>query len=1046
MNITRFSIQRPVAITMIIMFFVILGLYSFHRIGVELLPALNTPYVTVSVHYSGAGTEEIELQVIKPLEESLSSVAHLKHMTSMARPENATIILEFEFSANADIASIDATKQVNAARRKLPDNIDEPVVVKRDINASPVLEIAVTSNQPLSDLYSKANNVFKERLQRAEGVSEVTLHGGRDKEITVEVDSSKLRFYNLSLNQIISKVKGENILLPAGTVYNEKTQTDVRMLAQYTLPDEIRTLQVTNGDGISVPLKDVATISEKDSRVTRYSRANGSDAVSMSVYKNSDASIVDTSKATNEQLNVLRAEYPDYKFVVVTDGSKFVDNSLRNTFGNLMEGLLTTGLVLYLFLRGWRSTAAVLIAIPTSLIATFFALYIAGFTFNMMSLMGMALCIGILVDDSIVVLENIHRHLHMGKPADQAAEEGRNEIGMAAIAITLCDVVVFMPIAFMSGMTGQFFRQFGLTIVFATLFSMFVSFTLTPLIASKLFKNGLVKPKGMVWDFMERLEQGAIRKYEGILRWSLCHTKRVLASVLVLFMLSVALVPLGLIGAEYMPRTDEGSFRVSVELPVGQTIEQTNTVVSELETYLATIPEVVNYLSSVGTPTSNNASISVRLLDRKDRNRSIWDVTDQARAYAAGNFPSAIIRISETQTSVSGVSGGGGGGPSTPVQIELLSADLDDLVKSSYHVQKLLSEMPGIKDIRSSYSEGMPEIQLSVDRERLKFYNLSVAQVTNDFSAAIAGQKAGVYASDPHNDGQDTDIVVRLKGSDGFKPSDIRMLPIMAGNHQVFLGDVATIREGTGPVMLRRSDKQRAISIQANITDRPLQEVLTDIKSKLTPQELGSGVSYRFTGQANSMKDTFSEMLQALALSLVLVYMLLAILYESLLTPFIRMFSLPLGLIGSLLFLLMTNNTINMYSLIGILVMDGLVAKNGTLLLDYTLTLMDRGVEAYDAIIEAGKTRLKPIVMTTITMVVGMLPTALAMSEGSEARVSMSWVLIGGLITSTVFTLIIIPIIFMFFHRHPIPTWPQGIKNWWKKKKSMAFINHSKSM
>lgn len=1037
MNITRFSIQRPVGITMIIMLFVVLGLYSFHRIGVELLPALNTPYVTVSVNYPGAGAEEMELQVVKPLEDSLSSVAHLKHITSIARPERAFIIMEFDFTANADIASIDATKQVNAARRKLPDNIDEPVVIKRDITATPVLEIAVTSKQPLADIYTKANSVFKERLQRAEGVSEVTLYGGRDKEVAVEVDSNKLRFYNLSLSQIISKIKGENILLPAGTVFSDKSQTDVRLLAQYTTPDEITTLQVNNADGAAVPLKDVAVISEKDSRVTRYSRVNGSDAVSLSVYKNSDAGVVDTSKAVNAQLAALKADFPDYNFVVVTDASRFVDTSLKNTFGNIIEGLLTTALVLYLFLRGWRSTVAVLIAIPTSLIATFFALYMAGFTFNMMSLMGMALCIGILVDDSIVVLENIHRHMRMGKSADVAAEEGRTEIGMAAIAITLCDVVVFLPIAFMAGMTGQYFKQFGLTIVFATLFSMLVSFTLTPLLASRLFKNGIVEPKGRVWDFMEKIEHGAITKYESILRWSFHHSKKVVAAALILFVSTVALYyPLGYIGSEFMPRTDEGSFGVTVELPVGKTIDQTDSVVTNLENYLSSIPEVVNCLSSVGTPTSNNGSISVRLVDRKDRSRSVWEVTDQVRGYTAKNIPNAIIRINETQTSVAGVSGGGGGGPSAPVRIELLSADMNNLVKASYQVQSVLSQINGIKDIRSSYSEGMPELQLSVDREKLKFYNVSVAEVTRDFSAAIAGQKAGVYANDPTNDGQDTDIVVRLKGSDGFKPSDIRLLPIMAGNHQVFLGDVATIREGTGPVMLRRVDKQRAISIQANITDRALKEVLDEISGKLTPNDLGPGVNYRFIGQATSMNDTFSEMLQALALSLILVYMLLAILYESLLTPFIRMFSLPLGLIGSLLFLVITNNTINLYSLVGILVMDGLVAKNGTLLLDYTLTLMDQGVDAFDAIIEAGKTRLKPIVMTTITMVVGMLPTALAMTEGSETRVSMAWVLIGGLLSSTVFTLVIIPIIFMFFHYYPIKDWPQNIGNWLKRTSS----------
>ena len=1020
MNITRFSIKRPIGITMIILLFVVLGLYSFHRIGVELLPALNTPYVTVSVRYPGAGTEEIEQQVIKPLEDSLSSVAHLKHMTSIARPENANIILEFDFAANADIASIDATKQVNAVRRKLPDGISEPVVIKRDINAASIMEIAVTSSEPLADIYTKANNVFKERLQRADGVSEVTLYGGRDKEVSVEVDRNKLRFYNVSLNQIVNKIRTENTLLPAGTVYNDKTQSDVRLLAQYSNPEEIAKLQVNNAEGIAIALKDLATIREQDARVNRYTRTNGTEAVSLSVYKNSDASIIDTVKQTKEQLETLKAEYPSYNFTIITDSSQYVDNSLHNTFSSLMEGLFTTGIVLYLFLRGWRSTAAVIIAIPTSLISTFFAMYIAGFSFNMMSLMGMALCIGILVDDSIVVLENIHRHMRMGKAADIAAEEGRNEIGMAAIAITLCDVVVFMPIAFMTGMTGQFFRQFGLTIVFATLFSMFVSFTLTPMLASRLFKHGLHEPKGGIWDFMDNMEQAAIRKYESVLQWSLKNTKKVTAAVMTLFVLSISLIPLGIIGSEYMPRTDEGSFRISVELPVGQNLEQTNNVIRNLEQYIATVPEVTNYLSSAGSPTSNNGSLSVQLVDRKDRKRSVWDITDQVRAYASKNIPNATVRVSETQSSVAGVAGGGGSGPATPVQIELLGANLDNLVKANYQAQKVLAQIKGIKDIRSSYTEGMPEIQLTVDRDRMKFYGTSVAEVSNVFSSAISGQNAGVYANDPHNDGQDTDIIVKLKGSDGFTISDIRSLPIMAGSHQIALGDVAKITEGTGPVMLRRTDKQRAISVQANVTDRPLQEVLNEISAKLTPEELGPGISYRFIGQATNMNSTFSEMFQALALSLILVYMLLAVLYESILTPLIRMFSLPLGLIGSLLFLAATNNTINLYSLIGILVMDGLVAKNGTLLLDYTLTLIDRGVEARDAVIEAGKTRLKPIVMTTLTMVVGMLPTALAMTEGSETRVSMAWVLIGGLLTSTIFTLIVIPIVFLYFHRNPL--------------------------
>jgi hydrophobe/amphiphile efflux-1 (HAE1) family protein len=1040
MNMTRFSIQRPVGISMIVLLFVVLGLYSFQRIGVELLPALNTPYVTVSVNYPGAGTEAVEQQVIKPLEDSLSSVSNLKRMTSMARPERATIILEFEFYANADFASIDATKRVNAARGRLPEGIDEPVVVKRDVDALPILEIAVTSPYPLSDVYSRANNIFKERLERADGVSEVTLYGGRDKEVAIDVNKDKLLFYNVSLSQVVDRIKAENVLQPAGSVYTDKTQADVRLMAQFQSPEEISRLQINNADGISIPLSEIAVIQERDGRATRYGRVNGQDAVSLQVYKNSDANIVSTAKAVQAQLAALRQDYPEYDFVVITDSSEFVNDSLNNTLGTLIEGLCTTGLVLYLFLRGWRSTAAVMIAIPTSMIATFLAMYIVGFTFNMMSLMGMALCVGILVDDSIVVLENIHRHIHMGKEAKQAAEDGRNEIGMAAIAITLCDVVVFLPIAFMNGMTGQFFRQFGLTIVFATLFSLFVSFTLTPMLASRLYQSGLQEQRGRIWQFMDKMETAAVQTYERMLRWSLANSKKISLVVLTLFIATLALIPTGIIGSEYMPRTDESSFRVSIELPVGQNLEQTDAIVQQMEEYLLTIPEVTKCLSSVGTPTSNNASLTVQLVDRKGRNRSVWEITDQVRGFAKKNLPSAVVRVNETQSSVAGVSGGtgGGGSSSTPVQIELLGQNLGDLVAASNRVQSLLGEIRGTKDIRSSYTEGMPEIQLSVDRERLKFFNTTVSEVNGSFAAAISGQKAGVFTNDPNNDGLDTDIVVRLAGSDNFKPSDIRTIPIGAGGHRIYLGDVAQITEGVGPVMIRRVDKQRAINIQANLTDRPLQEVLSEIQGKLTPAQLGGNVTYRFTGQASSMNDTFREMMQALALSLVLVYMLLAVLYESCVTPFIRMFSLPLGMIGSLLFLVLTNNTINLYSLIGILVMDGLVAKNGTLLLDYTLTLKEQGMNAREAIIEAGKTRLKPIMMTTLTMVTGMLPTALSMTEGSETRVSMAWVIIGGLLSSTVFTLIIIPIIFLYFERQPVRTAVQFAAGFLKSRLGLA--------
>ena len=1019
MNITRFSIKRPVGISMIVAFFVVLGVYSYYRIGVELLPALNTPYVTVTVKYPGASADSVEQQIVKPVEDALSSVSNIKKMTSTASYEQARIGLELEFSANADTAAIDATKKVEAIKNKLPDEADSPVVIKRDMNAMPIVEIAVTSKEPLASIYSRTENNFQDVIQQAGGVSEVELHGGRDKEVAIEVDKDKMAAYKLTLAKIVSAVKAENQLLPSGSVYTETTKSDVRVIAQYKTAADIEKVEVTNTDGKSIPLTAVATVREQDARINRYGRVNGQDAVSMLIYKNSDANVVETADNILKNIDKLRKDNPDYEFTVVSNNADYVSKSLHNTLGTLIEGLITTGLVLFLFLRGWRSTAAVMIAIPTSLVSTFFVMYAAGFTFNMMSLMGMTLCVGILVDDSIVVLENITRHLKMGEDSMLAAENGRNEIGMAAVAITLCDAAVFMPIAFMTGMTGQFFRQFGLTIVFAGIFSLFVSFTLTPMLASRFFQGGFHPARKPLWNFMDRVEEAAVRRYEQILRKSLQHRKKLLLAGLVVFLGTIAFVPLGLVGSEYMPQTDEGSFQIMVDLPVGKSAEQTNKVTMQLEDKLSAIPEVKYYLTYAGGTTAYEGRIKVQLYDRKDRSRSVWQVANDMRAFAA-QFKDADIRVSETQTSVAGISGGGGKGGSGALQIELRGNDNEALIAASERVQKLLStEIQGVSDVNSSYTEGLPELQLTIDRDKLKAYGTSLSDVDTAFSSAISGLSAGTLANDTKNGGQDTDIKVRFKNADAFKASDVAGVPVNAGGKVLYLGDVASLKYGMGPVSIRRVDKQRSIVLGANLNNRPLNDVIQDVKKALDKEKLGDGITYRVSGQATQMNDTFGQLLAALLLALVLIYMLLAVLYESTITPFIRMFSLPLGLIGAIWLLFITHNTLNLYSLIGILVMDGIVAKNGTLLLDYTLTLMDRGMTAFDAIIEAGKVRLKPIFMTTITMMVGMLPTALAMTEGAETRVSMAWVIIGGLLTSTIFTLIIIPIIFLFFENHP---------------------------
>lgn len=1018
LNMTRYAVTHPVGIIMIVLFFVTLGLYSYYRLGVELYPKINTPYVVVSVTYDGADAESVEQQVTKPVEDALSSVSDVKHITSKSRTGKSQVTLELNFDADVDAAAVDASQKVNAIRKSLPDDADDPVVEKRDMDAAPILDLALVSPHPLDEMYSLADNTLTNDFTKADGVSDVELSGGRDPEIAVKIDRDKLSYYGISMNDIISALKRENKLAPAGSSYTDRRQTQIRLNAQYHSVEDIKKIYVTAQGGGAIPITALGDVVREDKKVSRYARINGQDAVGISIYKNSNANLVSTSDAVMTVLEQLRKEYPDYQFIVVNDSAAYVRTALHNTLGTLVEGLFTTGLVLFLFLRGWRSAAAVMIAIPTSLIASFFAMYLAGFTFNMMSLMGMTLCIGILVDDSIVVLENIHRHLARGESPKEAAVKGRMEIGMAAIAITICDVVVYLPIAFMTSMTGQFFRQFGLTIVFASLFSLFISFTLTPMLASRFFQKGLHVPDRKLWRAME---EGMQDFYEEALHWSFHHKKKLFAGTALALALFTAMVPLGIIGREYMPRTDESGFNVQIKLPTDASIERTDAVTTQLEDYLSQVPEAKYYMAMVGGGSGvNSGRIRVSLMDRQDRNRSIWDITDEMRNWISQNIHDGDVRIKEDQASVSGTSGGGLGQGGGAFRLELRGNNMEDLILASEKVQDMLKQGSyGITDVSSTYQEGLPELSIVPDREKLKYYGVTVGSLYDTLSSAISGSGGGVLPNDVKNSGNDTDINVYFRGGESYKKSDLAVIPIETSKGLVHISDVAQIKDEEGPITINRTDKQRSIIIGGNPGSRPLSQVIEEVTHDLKDAGLPETVSFRFSGQADSMNESFTELLAALLMGMVLVYMVLSVLYESAKTSFIRMFSLPFGLIGSLFFLFLMNDSLNIYSMIGIIVMDGVVAKNGTLLLDYTLTLMHtRGMNPKDAVLEAGRTRLKPILMTTFTMIVGMLPTALAVTAGSETRSSMAWVIIGGLLTSTIFTLLVMPMIFLFFENH----------------------------
>ncbi|MDY6087480.1 MAG: efflux RND transporter permease subunit, partial [Succiniclasticum sp.] len=915
--------------------------------------------------------------------------------------------------ANADMVAIEATKKLNRIRSSLPADIDEPVVLKRSSDEYPIMEIAISSKVDPALMRSLAENTLKEKFQQVDGVADVVITGGAEKEIAIEVHKDRLNYYGLTLKDITEAIKSENSMVSAGSVYSENKQITVRLDSQYRSVQDIQNITLVK-NGAAIALGEVAEVKATNKRERYYTRMDGNDALSMEIYKASGSNIVKTADLVVKRLEQLRKEFPDYTFTLVYNQAKFIKDSLNNTLHTLLEGLFTTGLVLYLFLRGWRSSSAVMIAIPISLIATFFLMFMAKFTFNMMSLMGMALCIGILVDDSIVVLENIHRFLQKGYAPAEAAEKGRSQIAMAAIAMTLCDVVVFLPIAFMQSSTGQLFRQFGLTIVFATLMSLLVSFTLTPMMASRLYKNGLTTPKGKIWVWLDRLEEVTLQKYEVLLRRCLAHPKKLLTGIGIVFFLSLSLIPLGVVGSEYMPKTDEGALQISVELPIGSNARQTNEALLLIDSYIQTIPEVQHYLTRV-TAVERTGKVSVTLTNKSDRSRSVWRIAEAIRRFAQANLPGVTTRVNVIQSSVAGVSGGRNLVRS-PLQVDIKGSDMDSLIKDSAVVEKLFRETAGVKDVKNSYIEGNPELKVEVDRDKMEYYGASLSQVLRSFSSAVSGQRAGVLPNDVKNNGKDTDINVRFAGGEGYGRDELRAIPIPVKSGTVRLGDIANVEESVGPTLIRRINKERFINVQGNLAGRPLNDVRQELDSKLKAANLHS--RYEFSGEAATMSESFREMIMALSMSLLLIYLLLAVLYESTFTPFIRMFSLPLGLIGSILFLLFTRNTINLYSLIGILVMDGLVAKNGTLLLDYTLSLIQRGTAPLEAVIEAGKVRLRPIFMTALTMVVGMLPTALSLSEGSETRVSMAWVIIGGMITSTVFTLFVIPVLFLWLKRH----------------------------
>ncbi len=1009
MKLTELSIARPMAVIMIIIAMVLMGIVAHARLGVGLFPNVNIPYVEATIAYPGASPTDVETLVTKPVEDAVAGLTHVKHITSVSTEGLSIVSVEFTDGTDGNKAATDVERAITGIRSDLPSETLAPTVARLDFGGGAIMYVTLSGNRPTDQLFDLADKSLKPKIKAVDGVASITYSGDLTREIDVQVDPAKMRAYHISLGQVTQALQQGNQTQPSGAVDQGSQRYDFRVIGEALNPADLGNIVVASNSGGPVHLADVATVSDTFKTQTVLARANGHDAIVMAIHKQDTANTVAVATKVRKVLADYRLVAPaGVDLEVMFDTSIGTQQSVADVNQNLIAAIVLTGVVLLLFLHNFRSTVIVLLAIPTSLISTFAVMYLLGFTLNLLSLMAMALLIGILVDDSIVVLENIARHFNLGEAPRDAALRGRSEIGMAAIAITLVDVVVYTPIAYMQGWIGAIFREFGLTITAATLFSLAVSFTLTPILASRWLKRE--RPTRSAWSRFGHSWDGGMtglsHRYSTLVGWVIARTWRrwmvVGMSVLALFS-AVALVPLGAIGTEFVPPSDEGMVEVDLQMPAGTSLDGTNAAIQQIDTILARYPEVATTMEFVGNGGRNGAtesrfgSIYVQLTPKNARQRTDQQFADLLQAETA-KIPGAKI----TATTI-GMSGGGTG----EIDFRIQGDDLAELTKIGDQTAAIMAAVPGTKNVRNQGAANLPEIHVETDQNKLANAGLTTGDVAFAVRTALQGTVATKYKP---VGGTQVDVRVQLDPVSRANPEKVLVLPILAPNgNLVTLGQVATMVTTTGPSQITRNDRQRQITVSANPDGRPLGDVTADIRAGLKKIDLPPGYSFVEDGDGQAQTEAFTSMVQALAVSVVLIYMLMVVLYESFTTPLVIMFSLPMALVGAFVALAVTGDTLNVFSMIGLVTLMGLVAKNAILLVDYTKTLRKRGMPRDDAVREAGKTRLRPILMTTCAMVLGMLPLAFKIGAGSEARSSMGVVLIGGLISSLLLTLVLVP-------------------------------------
>lgn len=1000
------SIKRPVLISMIISALVLFGIISYPRIGIDLYPKVEFPIVSITTTLRGASPEIMDVDVTDKIEEALSSINGVKSITSTSTEGSSNVIVEFQLSKNIDFAVQDVREKMSLAKTTLPKDVDDPMIMKVDTDAAPIMWITLSGALDQQALSTYADEVFKQKLQKIEGVGTIHTAGLRLRQIRVWLDREKLDTYGITPHEVVNALQRENVELPGGRIESNTKEYSIKIMGELGNVDEFNNLIVKYINGSAIKLQNIAVVEDGLEDERSISKFNGKRAVSLGIQKQSGVNTVEVIDNIKKEIQKNEKDLPKgVKIEVAFDQSKFIKNSIHDVQTHLLLGGVFTVLIVFLFLKSLRLTWISAISIPVSIISTIAMMKFFDFTFNNMTMLALSLSIGIVIDDAIVVIENIHRHVAQGMHPLKSSSYATKEIGAAVMATTIAILAIFIPVAFMEGIIGRFFMQFAFTVVFAVAISLIVSFTVTPMLASRLMKHADEYKENAFYNFLENVYKYFENKYKKILAYGLNHRKRVIVSAFLIFIFSMFMTKF--IGKEFQPTEDQGNFIVRMEAPIDYSIKNINDLFTQAENIVKDTPEISSIFYAQGYGGSsqevNKGMLFINMVPKHERKRLQQEVQKDIR----GKLKS-IVGLKATVEDISLV---GGGTSRVPIQFTIKGDNLPELKSCMKKIVQEFSKIPGIVDLDTTAKAGKPELRIEIDRNRAADLGVDIETIVEAVNFLMSGEIDITKFKDKAK-GRRYDVRMRLLQQDRTNPQDIEKIHIRTNKGEfIKLSDVVHVQEAGGPSLIGRLDRQRSLTLYANLEKIPLGQAKSEL-DKIAKKVLPEKFSSKYRGMADVMGESFIFLMGALALGIIMAYMVLAAQFENFIHPLIILLSMPLAFIGAFGLLLITGKTINIMSFIGLILLMGLVKKNAILLVDYTNTLIKNGLSRHEAILTACPIRLRPILMTTFAMIFGMLPIALGMGEGSEARAPMAIAVIGGLISSLFLTLIVIPVVF----------------------------------